>query len=374
MSEAIRFLHALSQALSTLALYAPGHPATRRSVETAWQALQALLAVDEHPIFFFIGTAPVYSGRALHELREWPYSRRLTSAGVQRLEFGPGITEESLAEFFRRLMARLSSGEIPLDENQAPIPGITFGFVAVEEMLEGEGDGTAAAVGETYLQPSVDLADEVAAMGYVLEQGREGVVARAEVEAVNRILGSLLDHQELPQVAFGDDASYPCIHPINTALLAMAAGRAAGVDPAGRHRLGVAALFHDIGMTQLPPGLGNLPSLTAENRALLETHPAKGARLLFDQGGRGLELAATVAYEHQLRPDGGGYPSRRYRPAPHWAARLVGTAAAYVALRAPRPYRPAWSADRALAVLGEGAGTLFDTEAAKLLIGILRPS
>jgi HD-GYP domain-containing protein (c-di-GMP phosphodiesterase class II) len=373
VSEAIRFLHTLAQALSTMVLYSPGHPATRRSIEGAWQALTALLRVDDHPLFFFIGTAPVYSGRALHELRDWPYARRLTEAGIQRLEFDATVTEAALTEFFNRLMVRLNTGTIPFEESQEPMAGILFGSVTVEEVATAEGEATGAVPGESHVQLNVDLSDEIEAMGYVLDEGVRGVVARAEVEAVSRILGGLLEQYDAPQVPFSEEyARYQRIHPLNTALLSMAGARAAGVDPAGRHRLGVAALFHDIGMTRLRPGLGNLASLSPEERTLIETHPQEGARMLLDSGGRGLELAATVAYEHQLRPDGGGYPQRRFRPVPHWASRLVGTAAAFVALRAPRPFRPAWSAERALRALEEGAGTVYDAEAARLLVGVVR--
>jgi hypothetical protein len=54
MSEAIRFLHTFAQALSALMLYSPGHPATRRSIESAWQALGALLKLNDRPTFFFL--------------------------------------------------------------------------------------------------------------------------------------------------------------------------------------------------------------------------------------------------------------------------------------------------------------------------------
>ena len=82
--------------------------------------------------------------------------------------------------------------------------------------------------------------------------------------------------------------------------------------------------------------------------------------------------AVAVAFEHHLRPDGTGYPARRFTPPTHWASRLTGTCAAYVALRAPRPYRPAWAPLRALAYLEEGAGTVFDAESARALATLVR--
>jgi HD-GYP domain-containing protein (c-di-GMP phosphodiesterase class II) len=372
VSEAIRFLHTFAQALSTMVLYSPGHPATRRSIEGAWQTLSALLRVDERPIFFFLGTAPVFAGRALHEMRDWPYTRRLTEAGVQRLEFDASVTEASLTEFFTRLVVRLSTDSRLLDESEDPIPGIVFGTVTVAEAA-AEDEETPGREAESQIRYELDLSDELEAMGYVLEQGLRGVVARAEVEAIARILGGLLDQHDVPQVPFTDDAvRYWRVHPINSALLAMAVAREAGVDAAGCHRLGVAALLHDIGMTQLRAGIGNQSSLTSEDRAIVELHTVAGARLLLAHGGRGLELAAIVAYEHHLRPDGRGYPPRRFAPAPHWASRLIGTVATYVALRAPRPYRPPWSVGRLMTSLEEGAGTVFDVEAARLLLALVR--
>jgi putative two-component system response regulator len=104
----------------------------------------------------------------------------------------------------------------------------------------------------------------------------------------------------------------------------------------------------------------------------METHTEAGARLLLEEGGVAMDLAAVVAYEHHLRPDGSGYPARRFASAAHWASRLVGTCAAYVALRAPRPFRAPWSPSRVLAHLEDGAGTVFDGEAARAVARLVR--
>ncbi|MES2124691.1 MAG: hypothetical protein V4503_08370, partial [Gemmatimonadota bacterium] len=96
MSEAVRFLHAIAQALSAASLYSPGHPATRRSLDNVYDALKTLLAVDAHPVLLFLGSAPVYAGRALHELSDWPWSRRLSAIGVQRMECDDAVTSESI--------------------------------------------------------------------------------------------------------------------------------------------------------------------------------------------------------------------------------------------------------------------------------------
>ena len=375
MSDAIRFLHALAQALSAISLYSPGHPAAVKALDSAWQALQSLLANNPRPTFFFLGGAPVFGGRALHELADWPWGGRLKEVGVQRLEFDEGVTMVSLTRFLELMQVRFTAGNNvdPLFPEDAAFTGLRFGPVAVVDALAEVEAEEAPQDDDGSRELALNLTDELEAMAFVLSEARRDVVARAEADAVVRILAAQLDRHELPQAAApADHAAYPQFHAVNTALLAMAAGGAAGIDQAGRHRLGMAALLHDIGMARLPLELAVSEALSPADRALMETHTVEGATFLMSKAGRSLDLAVAVAFEHHLRPDGTGYPARRFTPPTHWASRLTGTCAAYVALRAPRPYRPAWAPLRALAYLEEGAGTVFDAESARALATLVR--
>jgi HD-GYP domain-containing protein (c-di-GMP phosphodiesterase class II) len=378
MSNAIRFLHALAQAFSAITLYSPGHPAAQRAMEAVWDALRTLLSSDHHPTFYFLGGAPVYNGRALHELSDWPWSSRLRDSGVQRLEFDESVVQGSLDRFLGLMQLRFSAGPAPepLFPEDAEFSGLRFGPVAVVEVLGEEDDSDPTREDDDESRElALDLTDELAATAYIIAEARRGVLARAEAEAVVRILAAQLDRHELPQAAMPEDhAAYPQYHAVNTALLTMAAGNNAGVDRPGQHRLGVVGLLHDIGMARLPEDFTSRESLTPEERALMETHTVEGARFLLEHGGRALDLAAAVAYEHHLRPDGTGYPARRFAPPLHWASRMVGVAATYVSLRTPRPYRPAWAPLRAVAYLEEGAGSVFDRESAAAIASLVRVS
>jgi hypothetical protein len=370
MSEAIRFLHALAQALATMALYTPGHPAARRGTDGAWEALMALLAVDPRPSFLFLGSAPVYAGRALHELSDWPWSKRLAAVLVQRLEFDVEVTSESFAELVTNLQALASVGGQAVGETR--LPGVAYGPVGVEQLALDAEEQAPVSMEDGEAEVLLQLGDELDAVRFIFEEAAHARIARAEADAVARLLGGYVDQYGLPQsdVAEGGD---PASHALNTALLVMAAGARAGFDEADRHRLGVAALWHDVGMTRIPAELAMKESLTPDERLTVEGHTVLGAQLLLRAGGAGLEFAALVAFEHHLRPDGTGYPSRRFGLAPHWASGLVGAAATYTALRAPRTYRAAWSAPRVLAHLESGAGTLFDADAIHLLVGVVAP-
>ena len=60
-----------------------------------------------------------------------------------------------------------------------------------------------------------------------------------------------------------------------------------------------------------------------------------------------LDVAAIVAYEHHIMLNGGGYPRLHYRRDCALASRLVHVCDVYDALRTNRPYRDAWSAEKA---------------------------
>lgn len=375
MNAPIRFLHSLAHAMSTLALYAPGHPAAEKAAAILWQSLEGLLKEEAEPQFYFLGTAPVYNGRAMHELADWAWSERLADAGVRRLEFDAEATPAALLDFLREVGRRLAAAA-PVETlpDETRYPGVRFGRVSVVDPFADDAEAPEEdEAADESRELALDLTDELDAVGFVLAEAGRRRIARSEADAVVRILGAHLERHELPQASPpSDHAAYPQFHAVNTALLAMAVSTAAGIDVPGRHRIGVAALLHDIGMALLPAGLRLLEEYTPDQRALMETHTVEGARLLLEHGGRPMELAAVVAFEHHLRPDGSGYPERRFRPTSHWASRLTGACSAYVSLRAPRPYRAAWPPARALAYLEEGAGTVFDTEAAKGVAAMVR--
>jgi HD-GYP domain-containing protein (c-di-GMP phosphodiesterase class II) len=379
VSEAIRFLHALAQALSAIGLYSPGHPAAGSAVRAAGEAMKALLGMDPAPTLYFLGGAPVYQGRAIHELGSWPWGPRLAEAGVQRLDLEPEATPEALELFLVRIQQHIAEGGgLPEDEPE-PIAGIRYGTVTVAdpyadaEDAPEEPESDPAGEEESSRELALDLSDELAAMAFLREEAARGRLARAEADTIVRVLGGHLDSFELPQASPPADlAAYPQFHAVNTALLAMAAAGAAGMERSGRQRIGVAALVHDIGMALLPADLLLRESLSAGERALMESHTEAGARLLLEQGGLAFDLASVVAHEHHLRPDGSGYPRRRFATVAHWGSRLVGTCAAYVALRAPRPFRAPWSPARALSHLEAGAGSIFDEEAARSVARLVR--
>jgi putative two-component system response regulator len=96
-----------------------------------------------------------------------------------------------------------------------------------------------------------------------------------------------------------------------------------------------------------------------------------GARIILD-GDERLDLAATVAYEHHIMIDGGGYPRMHFRRDCHYASRVVHVCDVFDALCTDRPYRPAWEIGRALEYIEERSGMEFDPEIASVFTTMMR--
>ena len=125
----------------------------------------------------------------------------------------------------------------------------------------------------------------------------------------------------LPLLQLKEFDQYTTTHAINVAVLTMGLGEFLGLGAGTVRAFGLAGLLHDLGKIKDPGEILNKPGkLTAEERAIVECHPADGARMILE-GEEPLDLAAAVAYEHHLHVDGRGYPALHYPRSAHHASR-----------------------------------------------------
>lgn len=118
-------------------------------------------------------------------------------------------------------------------------------------------------------------------------------------------------------------------------------------------------LVHDIGKLATPPEILDKPGkLTADERTVLERHPADGVRIL--EPIQAFAPLLPVVGQHHERWDGEGYPNRLAGTAIARTARVLAVADTYDAMRSDRPYRQGMAHAAALAVIDAGAGTQFD--------------
>jgi putative two-component system response regulator len=129
------------------------------------------------------------------------------------------------------------------------------------------------------------------------------------------------------------------------------------------------APLHDIGKVGIPDAiLLKRGALTPEEFEIMKKHAAMGrdaivaAEKLIDAPSTFLRLAREIAYSHQEKWDGSGYPEQLAGENIPLAARLMAVADVYDALISRRVYKPALPHSQAVSMIKEGRGSHFDPD------------
>jgi PAS domain S-box-containing protein len=121
------------------------------------------------------------------------------------------------------------------------------------------------------------------------------------------------------------------------------------------------ALLHDLGKLGVPDSILYKPdSLSKEEIAIMQRHPALAYEMLMPI--EFLRPALDIPYCHHERWDGTGYPRGLKGEQTPLAARIFAVADVFDALTSDRPYRPAWSKDKAMEYIRNRSGIEFDPQ------------
>jgi len=124
--------------------------------------------------------------------------------------------------------------------------------------------------------------------------------------------------------------------------------------------------LHDLGKIAISDVILNKPGkLTDEEYEIMKTHAQIGVdaivkmeKITKDSGF--LEYAKIFAGTHHERWDGSGYPNGLRGTDIPLIGRLMAIADVYDALVSARPYKEAYSCEKAISIIREGSGTQFD--------------
>jgi len=370
--DPIKFLGALAQALAGMSLYGDGHPARVRGIDAAFEHLGGLQQETATPLFTFLGDEVVYGKTPLRDLKAWDWSMRLAQAGIQRMEFQPGVTREEFEDFLDDVLARLTLATIDTSEaRQGKRSSIKFGSVGIRG--EHAGPNTVPLTTATIRFSLGEEADTVRWMHDEVKS--HGGLPLAEAEAVVRSLSVAMHGDQqivLPLLQLKEFDQYTTTHSMNVSVLAMALAEFMGLGATDVRGFGVAGLLHDLGKTKIPLDILTKPGkLTPDEREIMNAHPEQGARIILSAE-ENLDLAAVVAYEHHVMLNGGGYPRMHFGRPCHRASNLVHVCDVYDALRTKRPYRDAWEAEKILPYLEGRAGMEFDPDVVQAFMAMMR--
>ncbi len=124
-----------------------------------------------------------------------------------------------------------------------------------------------------------------------------------------------------------------------------------------------AASMHDVGKIGIPDHIllkpGKLDDLEWQ---FMRKHPEFGAEIIGEHDSELLQIAKEIALTHHEKWDGSGYPLGLKEDAIPLSGRIVAVADVFDALTTERPYKQAWSIEKAAEFITEAAGSHFDPD------------
>jgi putative nucleotidyltransferase with HDIG domain len=195
-------------------------------------------------------------------------------------------------------------------------------------------------------------------------------LALANTHLVDRL--EQLSWGTLAALARTIDANSPWTagHSERVTQLSLLIGQEMGLSARDLDMLHRGGLLHDIGKIGIPPRLLEKPSrLTAEEVAIVQSHPVVGVRILAPISV--FQDILPIVKHHHERFDGAGYPDRLAGTSIPHLARVVAVADVYDALVSKRPYRAGWSQGEAVSYIRRHAGAHHDPAIVEAFIALV---
>ncbi|MEX1377121.1 MAG: HD domain-containing phosphohydrolase [Eubacteriales bacterium] len=122
-----------------------------------------------------------------------------------------------------------------------------------------------------------------------------------------------------------------------------------------------AAPMHDIGKIGIADSiLLKKGKLTEDEFKAMTAHSKIGADIINEHDSKLLKVAYLVAYQHHEKFNGKGYPNQLSGEEIDINARIAAVADVFDALTSVRPYKKAWSFEKAVKQINDDSGTHFD--------------
>ena len=154
---------------------------------------------------------------------------------------------------------------------------------------------------------------------------------------------------------------YSYTHSVNVAVMAISLGQSLGLSKGELLELGLGCILHDIGKSQTPHEILNKPGrLSTLELKVMQAHVVGGHEMLLQHDDIPTR-AMKVVLQHHETATGRGYPYGLSGAEIKLFGKIAALIDIYDALTTDRPYKKAYSAFYALAIIGESRED-FDPE------------
>jgi HD-GYP domain-containing protein (c-di-GMP phosphodiesterase class II) len=201
----------------------------------------------------------------------------------------------------------------------------------------------------------------------VKESASKGKVNPRKVKrVVESVVDSILSDEEsmMALTAIKDYDEYTYHHSFNVCIYSIALGNRLGLPRQALCEVGIAALFHDVGKTDVPRNvLNKVEDLTEADWQTIQEHTLSGVKVLtyLKKMDRVILRSMVVAFCHHMNMDRSGYPKTKAVIKPDAFSRIVRIADVYDALTSARSYRmKPFKRAEALAIITGKAGKELD--------------
>jgi HD-GYP domain-containing protein (c-di-GMP phosphodiesterase class II) len=183
----------------------------------------------------------------------------------------------------------------------------------------------------------------------------------------------------LGMTTFRDDDEYIVYHSVNVTLVSIVFGVELGLTKPQLRDLAMAALFHDIGKSDLPPEISQKKgALTADERAeVAHSHMASIKAILNEGLSRSAisKLITTFEYSQDfgnaVKDARGGIQMILPKGNLSLFSRIMAIAVSYDALTSKRPFRDAYGPEVALLLMWTEMRARFDPELLKVFMKVM---
>jgi len=175
------------------------------------------------------------------------------------------------------------------------------------------------------------------------EQIEKSNLANAVYASVKKMIDSIsAGDTGLLRAALADypqPEDYIYFHAVNVCIISLYIGLGLAYEPARLNELGIAAFFHDIGLSKYLEIIKKPKRLKLQELSEVKQHPLIGTQMLSKISDSLDESIFEVILKEHERIDGSGYPNRLREDEIIEYAQIVGLSDVYEAMIHSRPYR-----------------------------------